>query len=244
MLKKSIVLVFFFITFSCSVFAQGRWAGGRDEDDFHYGYLFRYVSTRYMPYRTANWQDRFYDANTKTYITSDLRNIKANFRDGFGIGMVTNLRLADYADLRLTPTLIFNDRSLTYTYSDGKVIEKNMDYPSLDFPLGLKLRADRHQDYRPYFLIGGVFSLNIEFSASKSNATIAPLLQKIKNSGYYLGYEVGFGVDLYADYFRAALELKVVNSVTNVLIKDTNNVFTNPLEKLLLQNVQVGLIFE
>lgn len=242
MFKKSLIL-FLLVILSSSSYAQFRWGGGRDDDKFHYGYLIRYVSTRLLVYRNTNWQNKYYDVNTKSYITDELRSIKSTSQSGVSFGLITNLVLYDNLDLRVSPCLLFSDRELEYTYADGTTIQKMSDYPSVDIPVNLKIRSDRHQNMRFYVLTGVCTSVAIGSNALSLTPNSPPLKLLLRNSRYYFGYEAGVGVDLYLDFFRASLEVKFVNSFNNILIQD-NTAFSTPLEKLFLQNFQIGVVFE
>ena len=243
MLKFNYFLLVFFIFQISLTKAQKSWGGGRDDDNFHYGYLFRSVDVRYAIVKNPNWQQPYYDADSKKNVTDSLSGIYADPQGGFGIGIVTNLRLTDNIDVRFTPTLIFTDRGLRYEYKDKTTIEKKLDYPSIDFPLGIKLKTDRRRGFRAYLLLGVVFSTDISFRGVKGQADLELLDKRITNTSSYWGYEAGMGFDIYLEYFKLSPEIKIVNSFNSVLVNE-DHPFSRPIDKLFLHSLQIGLIFE
>jgi len=189
MLKFNYFLLVFFIFQISLTKAQKSWGGGRDDDNFHYGYLFRSVDVRYAVVKNPNC------------------------------------------------------RGLRYEYKDKTTIEKKLDYPSIDFPLGIKLKTDRRRDFRAYLLLGVVFSTDISFRGVKGQADLELLDKRITNTSSYWGYEAGMGFDIYLEYFKLSPEIKIVNSFNSVLVNE-DHPFSRPIDKLFLHSLQIGLIFE
>lgn len=91
-----------------------------------------------------------------------LRSISSVSSPGFGIGFVVNKRLGENADLRLTPTLVFNDRLAYYDFiEEAAPIERNTQATIIDFPLGIKLKSDRRNNFRAYVIGGAKYSMDI-----------------------------------------------------------------------------------
>lgn len=138
---------------------------------------------------------------------------------GFNINMISNLRLANYLDLRFLPGLIFGQRNIEYKYiKNGEFRKHNMMIEStfLDFPLYLKYRAARISNWRP-FLIGGV-SGRIDLAAQKK---INPAEQpKIRLKPLDAYYEIGVGADFFLEYFMFGIELKSSWGIFNIVQYD------------------------
>ena len=89
----------------------------------------------------------------------------------------------------------------------------------LDFPLLLKYRSDRVNNYRPY-VIGGL-SYRLDMSAKGINGNYDSEDDDriiVKKSDLYL--EVGFGVDQYLKYFKYSTELKLAIGLRNMIVND------------------------
>ncbi len=130
---------------------------------------------------------------------------------GFSVGMITDLRLNRYLNLRFTPTLHFGDRQINY-YPRSKNDSVTISSIPICLPFYLKYSAERKGNYRPYVIWGG--GVSIDLGTNKEN----PVLLKPLN--FYT--EFGVGCDLYFSFFKLAPELKYSIGF--------NNIFT-PLDK-------------
>lgn len=138
---------------------------------------------------------------------------------GFNINMIANLRLAEYLDLRFLPGLIFGQRNLEYKYiKNGEYRRHSMMLEStfLDFPLCLKYRAARINNWRP-FIIGGT-SARIDLAAQrKVDPSERP---KIRLKPFDTYYEFGVGADFFLEYFMFGIELKSSWGLFNMVVYD------------------------
>jgi len=138
---------------------------------------------------------------------------------GFNINMISNLRLANYLDVRFLPGLTFGQRDLHYKYiKNGEYRRHTMMIEStfLDFPFHLKYRAHRINNFRP-FLIGGVNG-RIDLASQKR---IKPEdMPKIRLKRYDAYYELGVGADFFLEYFMFGIELKSSWGVFNMINYD------------------------
>ena len=84
---------------------------------------------------------------------------------GFNLGIVSSLNMTPNLSLRFLPSLSFQDRQLKYSFrkSDGKttVFLKPVESTYLEFPLLLKLRSDRINNFAVYLLAGGKYSMDM-----------------------------------------------------------------------------------
>ena len=121
MSKKVYVIVFIFLFCGKMVFAQQppSWAGGADQNDLSFGFSFAYVSNYYKILKNPNWRTPFLDKdNGNQPVTSYLDGITSPNTPGFAIGFLSRYRLTDHLEVRVTPSLIFADRDLYYSYVD------------------------------------------------------------------------------------------------------------------------------
>ncbi len=165
---------------------------------------------------------------------------------GFHIGPVSNLRLGEYFDLRLLINLSFGQRDLTYwtidtTATDLQLSAHTMKLAStfIEFPLLLKYKALRVNNYSPY-LIAGV-NPKIDLAARKEIK--ADEMPKIKLSNFDVYYELGFGIDFYLLYFKLSTELKYSQGMMDVLVRD-NTAYTSTIKKLNSRIFMISLHFE
>lgn len=149
---------------------------------------------------------------------------------GFTVGIISDLRLGEYFDLRFNPVLMFNDRTLNLIAEDGESAEAiSVKSSIIDFPLLVKMRAQRMGNYRPYLIAGPAATLDLGRSKD------CPILLKTMD----IGLEFGFGFDIYLPYFRLAPEVKMFLGFNDILnpdrpdLMDTPDMkYTNALSKL------------
>ncbi|HCN82390.1 MAG TPA: porin [Sphingobacteriaceae bacterium] len=234
---------FLFLIFSfSSASAQQNWGGGVDDEALHWGFSFQYIMPQYKILKTPNWRDPFVDEGSNSTVTTPLTSISSPASPGMGLGFVTDLRLGDNANLRFTPSLSFADRVIYYEY-DTSIRQKKIPATMGDFPLGIKIKSDRRNNFRAYLLGGVKYSIDI-ISAKKNDDSGNIATEKfVKNKRNILTYETGVGFDIYFEWFKMSPEIKLSNSFRSVL-KQENNPYSAPLDKLFLHSVQFSLYFE
>jgi len=133
---------------------------------------------------------------------------------GFTVGIISDLRLNRYLNLRFIPTLHFGERALSYPFKvkiDADSISSvNISSIPICFPLFLKYSAERKGNFRPY-LIGGVgVSYDLATNANADNPiTLKPL-------NVYT--EFGVGCDIYFSFFKLSPEIKYSLGFNNMLV--------------------------
>lgn len=228
-----------------------NWGGGVDDDDLHFGFTFQYLSSEYKIFKNQTWRDEFADPETEDFVAGKLQSIYAKSSPGFGIGFVSNYRLGENLDLRFTPTLVFNDRRINYKYAEPlrfgmkeSLVEKKVQATMVDFPLGVKLKSDRLNNFRAYVIGGAKYSMNIVSAKKLNDESNPPLERFVKNKKNFLSYEAGFGLDLYFEYFKMSPEIKLSYSFNSVLEGARPNAYSAPLDRLMLRHVTFSLFFE
>ena len=154
------------------------------------------------------------------YINPTARDIVVNGTTGFNVGLVGNLRLHEYFDLRFEPGLYYTQRNLTYsgfTRTIDALREVRSTY--ISFPLLLKFSSKRVGNVRPY-LVGGVnTTLNL---SSNSKSLDDNYQQRFRVKQWTNNYEIGFGIDLYLEYFKFSPSIRGIFGMGDELIRDNN----------------------
>ena len=169
--------------------------------------------------------------------------VEANGDNGFTLGIVSNLRLGLYFDLRFIPALSFSQRSLEYTLLDNNKIVtkiKKIESTFLEFPLDLKYKSVRINNGRAFVLGGLRYSLDL--ASQKNVQKEDDDLVKLKSNDF--SYEVGFGIDFYMKYFKLSPVIVLAIGTSDVLIKEQGNIFSETIDRLNSKIVQVSLTFE
>jgi hypothetical protein len=154
------------------------------------------------------------------YLNTPDEDISVKRNTGFNVGVVANLRLQEYIDLRFEPGLYYSQRNLTYSGFARKIdAEREVRSTYIDFPLLLKFSSKRTGNVRP-FLVGGVSAtLNL---ASNSKSIDDNYQQRFRVKPWTQNYQIGFGVDLYLEYFKFSPSIRGVFGLNDELIRDNN----------------------
>ncbi|WP_316816001.1 outer membrane beta-barrel protein [Pedobacter nyackensis] len=223
--------------------AAQNWGGGVDDDEIHFGFTFQYLTSEFKFLKKIDWQKPFIDENGRI-VSGELKSLSSKSSPGFGIGFVVNKRLGENADVRFTPTLVFNDRLATYEFAGLEApIEKKVQSTMIDIPLGIKLKSDRRNNFRAYVIGGAKYSMDIASKKRSNDDSFAAMEKFLKNKKNFLSCEAGFGVDLYFEYFKMSPEIKLSYALNNVLKNDPSP-YSAPIDKLMLRHVTFSLFFE
>ncbi len=181
--------------------------------------------------------------NSNTITNDTLLSLYSNSQKGFNLGIVSNLRLGRYTDLRFIPTLVFGERHLRYGFIDSngvfsenkKVIESTL----IDFPIAIKYKSARYNNFRTYLTGGIKYSLDIA-SQEKIDDEGQEIVKLKKND---LMGEIGFGFDFYLEYFKFSPEIKISYGILNLLSKD-ESVYTQSINSLSTNGWMLSFTFE
>lgn len=135
---------------------------------------------------------------------------------GFQVSIVSDLRLADYFSLRFLPGITFGQRALYFYNAKDSLFIRKMELESnfLDFPLLVKYKSKRVNNYAPYIVAGG--NIRYDLAARKDYEKESNIYVRLKPFDVY--FEIGFGIDMYLQYFKFSPELKLSTGIRNVLV--------------------------
>lgn len=168
---------------------------------------------------------------------------------GFSVGVLADLRFSNHLNLRITPTMHFGAKHLTFLNLtdldlDGFPHEERQDLKNtyISFPVDLKFSAQRWNNYRPYLIAGVNPMINL---TGKDQDYI-----RLKRFDTYL--EIGLGCDLYLPFFKLIPELKFCYSLTDALdhshadeLRDVNKrIYANAVNKGQTKMVVLTFYFE
>lgn len=167
---------------------------------------------------------------------------------GFNVGLVADLRLQEYIRLRFEPGLYYTKRDLNYptsyfettpTYSD-RLREVNSTY--LHFPFLLKFLSLRTGNVRPYILGGVSATLNL---SSNSKSIDDNYEQRFRVKPWTTNYEIGFGIDVFSEYFIFSPSIRGVFGINDELIRDNNpeSPWTGNIESMKTRAVFINFTF-
>ncbi|MBK7382995.1 MAG: PorT family protein [Flavobacteriales bacterium] len=189
---------------------------------FHFGFLLSY-----------NTSDFFVKLKSGVPFTDSLLVLDHQRQPGFNLGIVASLNMNKNWSLRFLPTLSFQERILQYEFrrSDGRSVffQKPIESTYLEFPVLLKLRSDRINNFAVYVIGGGKFGIDMASQKDVNNALDDDIVVKLAKYDY--GAEIGGGVDMFLPYFKFGIELKGSFGIPNLIIDDATR-FSNPIESI------------
>lgn len=232
-LKITIILVFLFVSRFFSSAQEGGNLPYVDYKFLHFGFS---LGINFMDYGIKTSGDSI---NGKVY------DARVSFLNpGFSVGMISDMRLSRYLNLRFTPTLQLGQRQLNFYatgFSDSII---NTSIP-ICLPIYLKYSAERKGNYRPYLIWGGGMYLDLGRKTTEDMVLLKPL-------DFYT--EFGVGCDIYYSFFKLAPELKFALGFNNMLtpvdqrdagfITPANNFYTRALTKLTSRVLTLTFNFE
>jgi hypothetical protein len=203
-----------------------------DKQRIHFGFVLGINSANFRldPAGDLKYQDSVY-------------SVMPRAQGGLNLGILSNLHLGNYFDLRFIPALSFCQRSLDYGYYEpgGRraLLIKPVESTYLEFPVDLKYKSKRIDNYRIYVLAGARYSIDMISQAKVKEKD--PDIIKLNRKDY--GYEVGLGADFYMPYFKFSPEIKMFNGLPNLLVKE-NTAYSNALDALRSKIFYVSFFFE
>lgn len=181
--------------------------------------------------------------NPNTLTNDTLLTLLSNSQKGFNLGIVSNLRLGKYTDLRFIPTLVFGERHLYYGFVDSLGLEdirvKRIESTLIDFPIHVKYKSARYNNFRTYVLAGIKYSLDVA-SQDKIDDEGQEIVKLKRND---LMGEIGFGIDYYLEYFKFSPQIKLSYGVLNLLSED-ETVYTQSIKHLSTNGWLISFTFE
>ena len=226
---------------------------------FHFGFVLGFNMTYAVIRPITDLRTRVFDSTFIPDIlplpdSAKVLSIYSSPTPGFVVSIVADMRMGEHFDLRFIPSLSFGDRTLFYDIETFRrragekdtitfsTISKKVPSTYINFPIELKYKAFRYNNFRPYLLAGAQYSLDLASQAKKrEQKSRNEKIVKFNQNDFCL--EAGVGFDFYNEWFKFGLELKMMYGLMDV-IKRENNLYTNSIDKLNTKIFQVSFTFE
>jgi hypothetical protein len=215
-LKSFIVLAALFLCFTSQAQTHVPNMPEHDSKLYYFGLSFGF---NYSSYKVNNTQS-FAEHDT-------FKLVQPGFGPGFHIGIMGNLRLTKFVDLRFIPALVFAEKKLKLV--DQSDVVKNVSIESIymQLPLQFKFKSDRIGNFRFYGLVGGKFDYDLA-----SNARSRRQDELIRVSSIDVGAEVGIGFEFFYPNFIFAPEIKLSQGFINSHYPDSNIPLSNTIDAM------------
>ena len=212
-----------------------------DDKKLHYGF---FLALNRSAFRTKPSQ---YFNDQVVGDTMPLRAIAINPRQfvGFTTGFILNVRLHDFFDFRLLPTVSFYSRYMDFrlkppnsSRTDSIVTElRQSTFSFVEMAFLMKYKSMRRNNTRMYVL-GGV-KPGIEVGAKRKELGDDRLRSKTKD----LQVEYGFGFDFYYPLFKLSPELRFSHGIVNMRNRDPN-IFAQSIQRMNTHTITLYFNFE
>lgn len=163
---------------------------------------------------------------------------------GFTVGLIGELRINEFLDVRLEPGLAYTARTLGFPgFTEEKDAIREVKSTYINFPVLLKASTKRLGNFKP-FLIGGVSaSLNLGSNETAIDDNASGTFRMTK---WVYNYELGFGIDFYLEYFKFSPSIRGVFAITDELVPDNdpNSPWTSNIGALRSRGLFINFTFE
>lgn len=180
----------------------------------------------------------------------DKKDILVKRNVGFNVGLISNLRINEFLDLRFEPGLNITSRDLYYdeSYFDGTSFNssdliREVKSTYIHLPLLLKFSTKRLNNFKP-FIVGG-FSTALNLSSNEKNPDDNANGQFRTKSNMFF-YELGFGIDFYLYWFKFTPTIRGVFAINDELIRDEdpNSPWTGNIYTMKTRGVFINFTFQ
>jgi opacity protein-like surface antigen len=170
-------------------------------------------------------------------------DIQVKKTTGFNVGIVGDLKLHEYINLRFEPGLYYTTRELmfpNFTTESAALRQVNSTY--IHLPLLLKFSSLRTGNIRPYILGGLSTTLNLSSNSKSIDDNSA---QRFRVKPWTTNYELGLGIDLFTPYFIFSPSIRGVFGLKDELIRDAdpNSPWTGNIESMKTRAVFINFTF-
>ena len=207
-----------------------------DNKFIHYGYFLG-----------INQYDLKFEYIPSYYSELKYNDIMVEQKKGFSVGLIGDLRINKYLNIRFEPGLFYNRRKLIFPeYLDfSKESDQIREIKStfIHLPLLFKISTKRINNFKP-FIVGGL-STDFNLSSNEKN-TDDNASNVFRTTSQNINYELGLGFDFYLFYFKFSPSLRGIFSMQNEMIPDSNpeSPWTGKINNMFSRGVALIITFE
>jgi len=162
------------------------------------------------------------------------------------LGIQATWQVNERIDVRFYPlNLIFSEKKFKYTQTIPNPGDNQLEYTKkvesivMSFPLQVRLKSDRINNFRVYSLAGFKYDFDL---ASNAGARNAEEIVKVKKGDF--GIEAGVGFQFFFKYFILSPEIKISQGLSNVHVRDQSLKYSNVIDQMKSRMILFSLHFE
>ncbi|REE27418.1 type IX secretion/gliding motility protein PorT/SprT [Winogradskyella pacifica] len=189
-----------------------------------------------------------YDFNFDYY--ENLEDVLVDKTFGFHLGLIGDMRINEYMNLRLEPGVFFTTRNLNYdesyfqgtTFNDSDLL-REVKSTYVHIPLLLKISTKRINNFKPFIVGGFSTALNLSSNEDNPNDNSSGEFRMTKNTYFY---ELGFGIDFYLPYFKFTPSIRGIFSLNDEIIQDVDpdSPWTSNISQMQTRGVFINFTFQ
>lgn len=251
-MRKGILLIIFTLLVANTLFAQIFRFGVPNLEDydmqrFHYGFSLGVDMVDVNLKTKSNY----------TSISPDyeIKEIYSKPVPAFNVGIIVNMRMGKYFDLRFIPGFsIAHCINLYYRFANpvmdpnsrkndtASLILRQIECHFINFPLLVKFKSSRMHNVRFFALAGG--QIGIDMTSSKNTIPSVQYEGQVNVKPLLKNFDIqtvgGLGFDFYTTYFKLTTEFKVSLGVINMM-KDIGNIKQDNIDYYQTSPIYQGL---
>ena len=206
-----------------------------DDRFLHYGYFIGINSYDFK----FEYENNYYSSKNK--------DIEVISNTGFNVGLVGDLRINRFINLRLEPGLYYSKRDLIYPefsqFNNQNDRFREVKSTYIHLPLLIKISAERINNFRPFILAGISTDFNLSSNHKNTDDNFSNVFRTQKQN---INYELGLGFDFYLFYFKFSPSLRGIFSLQNEIIPDNTegSPWTGHISKMFSRGFAINFTFE
>ena len=174
-------------------------------------------------------------------------DIQVERSTGFNVGLIGNLRISEYIDLRTEPGLAITQRDLMYEneprFENERDLLREVSSTYIYLPLSVRLNTKRLNNVRPFVSFGVATAINLSSNQDNPDDNFSGQFRTTTNPFFY---ELGIGMDFYLYYFKFTPSVKGVFAASNELVPDNrpDSPWTGNLSSIQSRGVFLNFTFQ
>jgi|TARA_R110002012_G_scaffold322095_1_gene555292 hypothetical protein len=174
----------------------------------------------------------------------DNTDILVEGQSGFNVGLIGDMRVNKYINLRLEPGLYFAQRNLIFpNFEEERDFLRETKSTYIHVPLLVKFSTKRLNNIKPFVVAGVSRSFNLSSNEDNPEDNEQGQFRMTSGTGYF---ELGFGIDFYLFYFKFTPSIRGVFATSDELVRDDdpNSPWTGNISKLSTRGIFVNFTFQ
>lgn len=181
------------------------------------------------------YKNQFTDFNTDILVESQA---------GFNVGLIGDMRVNRYINLRIEPGLYFTQRTLRFpNFEEDRDALRQVKSTYIHVPLLVKFSTKRLNNIKPFIVAGVSRSHNLSSNETNPEDNNEGQFRMTSGTNYV---ELGFGIDFYLFYFKFTPSIRGVFATSDELVPDDDpgSPWTSNISEMTTRGIFVNFTFQ